>query len=201
MPVPEYILNSNVSSPVAPVKSKLRQESPPVVYKRLINFRATFRVDKRKGTGHSIRYSLFLLDDRMVFAKIGQTGFFDLVFIGYGPALGTLAGDLLLAVTSATFELLLRLFSSKTPSDKFISEQEKTSDYSKMSVEDILRWDKDNFELCYDDITLVKMERQGILSRTGVLKIECGRNEIFEIERDQDPECCMVNLMAVLPGQ
>jgi hypothetical protein len=198
MQLPEYVLNPNANLPVAPIKSKPRQESPPLPSKPPIDFRDTFRVDKKKGIGRSIRYSLFLLNDRMLFAKIGKTGLFDLVFTGYGPSLGTIVGDLILAATAGIFEVFLRLVSNKSPSDKFLGEEERTIEYGKMSAGDILHWDKDNFELLYNDIASVTVERRGIL-KAGFLKIDSGKNEIFEIERDQDPEDCLFKVTAVLP--
>jgi hypothetical protein len=179
------------------------RENQKSAYSLPMDIKDSFRVMKNKKLGGYTEYALFLLEDRMVVAKIGKKGSFDFSDFSFSNSSNGLTGfvvDLIFGIVVVSCQSFWQL-AFKNSGEKFLRLENRTSPYTKMPTGAILRLNKDNFELPYDDISSIKMEKRGLSKQGRFLRIEGKRNETFEIAGGQDPDHCWDKVLTMLPDQ
>jgi len=150
----------------------------------------SFRVNKIRWTGADIQYAILFLKDRMVFAKVGgQFADFNI-----GGTVGGVVGGAVGAGVGSLIEKKLR----KSPSDK---RDEKIKSFSEMPADEIIKLDKNNFEIFYKDTSKIEIKNpfKGVMGLGNwSLSIEGKRKEKFVIAPKQKVEECQKIVKKVL---
>lgn len=150
-----------------------------------------------KGVTYDLHYALIFCKDRLVAAKLGkQWGIDDQ---------GAMIGGLTAGIGGA----ILGSITDKRARQK---REEKASKFVELMPEEILKMEKENFEIAYTEIERVEMKKKTFLSPSGTLMIvgnvtpilvklgykptvglfrkKVQREVVFDIGRDQDFEEC-----------
>lgn len=148
-----------------------------------MDIKGSFRVNKVRMIQSNIQYAILFLEESMVFVKIGGQ-FADGGLAG--AIAGGAVGGALGGVIGASIEQKLRKSTAQKKDDKIKS-------LSEMSVEELLRLDKNNFDLHYADIHRIEMKKSTLSlngARSGVLIIDGKKKEKFDIAPNQNFNEC-----------
>lgn len=161
-----------------------------------------------KGVGYDLHYGLIFAKDRLIAAKLGkQWGMDDQ---------GAMIGGLTFGIAGA----ILGSIADKRDRQKL---EEKASKLVELTPEEILKMEKENFEIAYAEIEKVEMQKKAFLAPSGTLKIvgnvtpilvklgykptaglfrkEVVREVVFDIGRDQDFGECKNIVSAALQSK
>ena len=146
----------------------------------MVDIQGSFIVTKVKWTGGNKQYSMLFLKDRLVFVKTGgQWSDPQLVYAIPGAAIGGAVGGLVGAAVA-----------SKVSKSNFKKVKEKEKTAKGLSVETILRGDKNNFQVLYKDIKKLEVKKSNVGvngARLGVFKVN---GNGFDITIGQKYENC-----------
>ncbi len=132
----------------------------------MVDVRGAFRVNKVNWSSSNLQYAVLFLKDRLIFAKIGGQ-FAD---SGIGMIVGITAFG---AVGTAFGQRIDEKLGAKAKKNE--------TKIKKMSVDDILKLDKVNFQIFYKDIksVAIKKSRLGINGqRVGVFTVNGNKFDI-----------------------
>ena len=158
----------------------------------MVEVKGSFRVNKIKWTGLDIQYAILFLKDRMLFVKVGGQ-FAD---TGIGAVIGGVAGGGIGAGLGHVIE-------EKVRGSSFKKREDKIKSFEKMSIDELLKMDKKNFDIPYKDISKIEIKKGVGISgpRTGVLSIEGKKKEKFNIAINQKFEECEKIVKEALPDK
>jgi hypothetical protein len=151
--------------------------------------KGVFKVNKINQFSSNIQYIVLFLQDRMIFVKSGS-------YAMDGNLLGkAIGGGIGGAVGGLASTGLGNVLDNKI--QKNLDEKEKIAinNVSNLSIEEILKLDKHNFEIMYVDISKIDMKKtnSGISfngARCGTLGIKWRKKEGFDIAVGQDFDEC-----------
>ena len=154
-----------------------------------------FRVNKNNMFSGNIQYAVCFLKDRLLFVKVGGE-FADSAKATTGAMFGGLIGA---AVGAAMDKNAAKKDNQKDPMIQRLSE---------LSVEELLKQNKSNFDMPHDSISKINLEKASYnlaygKPRSGVITFErLGKKaEKFDISGKDDLEECRTTLVERLPGK
>jgi gas vesicle protein len=143
---------------------------------------SAFKVNKVNWASSNVQYYIMFHSDRLVFVKIGGQ-FADM---GMGVVVGGVLGG-------AVGGLIGSAVDSRLNKRKIQKKGEIIQEIFDKNVDEILAMDKKNYQIMYDDIKKaeIKKTRMGFNgARSGVLTIDTGKQEKFDIVAGQDFAFC-----------
>lgn len=159
----------------------------------MLEVKGTFRVNKVNMWSSNIQYAVLFFEDRMIFVKIGgqfaDGGLGGAIAGGLGGALGGLIGSLI---------------DQKLQRSPSLKKEGKVKSFEAMTIDDLLRLDKKNFEVYYGDIMRIEMKKSAMSlngPRTGTLSIQRKKKEKFDIAPSQKYDDCLNVIQSLLPGK
>ena len=168
------------------------QDLPPHIYLTKVHWGSS-----------NVQYAVLFLQDRMLFVKTGgQFGNME-----KGQWIGAIAGGILGgAVGGVLASEAGRRLESKLRKDKTDPRDKKLATISQTDIDNILKLDKKNFEVLYQNINMVTLKKSiiGVSgARIGVftLDAEQRKKESFDIAVNQDFKGCVELVKSFLPDK
>jgi len=162
----------------------------------MVEVLGTFRVNKLNFWGANIQYMLLFLRDRLLFVKVG--GQFADGLTSSGAAIGGAAGGL---IGAAIGYKLGQKYDKSQREKKVFETATRINRFSEMSVDELIKLEKANFEISYNKITKIEIGKS-IYSmygpRTGTLLIQGEKKETFDIAPNQDLNFCVETVRNLL---
>jgi hypothetical protein len=168
----------------------------------------SFKVNKLRWTTGNIQFAILFLKDRMLFDKVGGQ-FADLymgAFLGFlvGLVGANVGANVFGANVFGTFISGVvgagvgggvgYIIEEKLRKQSFKEREEKIKSLTKLSINEIIKLDKNNFEIIYKDIFKIEIKKtSGVGStgaRVGTLSIEGKKKEKYDIIMNQKFEEC-----------
>lgn len=179
--------------------------------------KGSIRVNKIALVSNNIPYAIIFLNDRMLFKKTNSpftqaqayTLFVIVILTVLGASLGGHFYDWIGALVGAAIGggvgrgIGIMIEKNYRKSEK--QQDIQMEQLYRMSVDEILRMDKNNFEIPYDEIYAVKTEKNLFnldkRPRIGVLTIEGKKKYKFDIAPNQNFEECQKLITSLLPDK
>jgi|GEM_PF-3265040 hypothetical protein len=162
----------------------------------MVEVLGTFRVNKINFWSANVQYMVLFLRDRLVFVKVG--GQFADQAISSGAIVGGALGGIVGGIIGAKIGEKL----DKTKGEKKVLETAANINrFSEMSVDELVRLDKANYELPYNNISKIEIQQSSMGAngpRTGTLSIQGAKKEKFDIAPNQDYNFCAETIKTLL---
>jgi hypothetical protein len=163
----------------------------------MLDTKGHFIVNKNRVWGSNIQYTVLTLKDRLIFMKTGGQ------FAEGGAA--SIAGDALGGILGGSIGSAI---DSKVQKPVMERANEKLSQYIAMMEQQILRADKDNFVLRFEEVSNITFKKSGYnlasqSKRAGVLTIEIlnGKLQKYDISKKSSFEETINLLKQIFPDK